>query len=213
MNAKIRVLVVDDHTVVRKGLVSLLSAEKYGVQVVGEAANGEEAVAMAHTLRPDVILMDLIMPVMDGVAAIREIRRENPAARILVLTSYPEDDKVIEAVRQGAMGYLLKDVSPEDLVQSIQSVALDRLSLPPDFLVKLVQAGSKPGGEQGGDELTERERDVLKCIAQGFSNKQIAKRLSVSPTTVRTHVSNLLRKLEMENRTQLAIYARDQGLS
>jgi two-component system, NarL family, response regulator LiaR len=212
MSANIKILVVDDHTVVRKGLCSLLSAEKYGIEVVGEAGDGLEAVEKARQLKPQVILMDLIMPRLDGLGAIVAIRKENPEARILVLTSHVEDDMLLKAIDAGAMGYLMKDSSPDVLVSSINNVALDRMSLPSELARKVMLRKPEPAPEVKTRLLTDRERDVLACIGKGYSNKQIAVDLDVSVTTVRTHVSNLLRKLEFENRTQLALYAREQGV-
>lgn len=212
MGDKIRILVVDDHTVVRKGLCALLSADKYGIEVVGEAANGEEALEKTRQLDPQVILMDLIMPVMDGLEAIKAIRAELPEARILVMTSYTEDDMLVRAIEAGAMGYLLKDASPDVLVSTIQNVFLERMSLPTDMLRKVMGAEQGAQPEPSQDALTGREVDVLRCVGRGLSNKEIARELTVSTTTVRTHVSNLLRKLGMTNRTQLALYARERDL-
>ena len=212
MSERISVLVVDDHTVVRKGLCSLLSAPKYGIDVVGEATNGQEAIKKARQLQPQVILMDLVMPELDGLQAIRTIGVENPEARILVLTSYAEDDLVLKAIDAGALGYLMKDASPEELVSTIHSVNLGHMSLPPDLARKVLLHSQQPPAGPLDNQLTAREMDVLGCVARGYSNKQIAVELSVSTSTVRTHVSNLLRKLGLENRTQLSIYAREHGL-
>jgi len=213
LDNKIRILVVDDHTVVRKGLCSLLSAEKYGIDVVGEAADGREAIDKTRLLQPHVILLDLAMPGMGGLEAIPAILREDPNARILVLTSHADDNQVVEAVKSGALGFLRKDSSPDELVSTIHNVALNRMSLPPD-LVRKVMLKEQPIVDNGtANELTPREVDVLRCVAQGYSNKQIATRLSVSPTTVRTHVSSLLRKLQLENRTQLALYAQQNDIT
>jgi DNA-binding NarL/FixJ family response regulator len=211
MEEKIRVMVVDDHTVVRKGLCTLLSAEKYGIEVVGEAANGREAIINAQSLAPDVILLDLAMPVMGGLEAIPAIQQNAPHTRILVLTSYAEDDQVLQAIRSGALGYLMKDASPDELVSTIHSVFLNQMSLPPDLARKIL-LGSLKQEQQPESLLTDREKDVIRLISRGFSNKQIASELKVSTTTVRTHVSNLLRKLDLENRTQLAIYARQNDI-
>jgi DNA-binding NarL/FixJ family response regulator len=200
--------------VVRRGLIALLSAEKYGIDVVGEASNGEDAVRKVQELKPDVILMDLVMPVKSGMDAIVEIKQIQPNARILVLTSFAEDENVIQAVRSGAYGFLLKETSPDELVQTIHSVYADKLTIPQELSLVLL-GGGKPA-EKGvvstNEGLTGRELDVLKCIAQGMSNKQVAQTLSISTTTVRSHVSSMMRKLNVENRTQLAIYAREHGL-
>jgi NarL family two-component system response regulator LiaR len=211
--ANIRVLVADDHTVVRKGLTALLSAEKYGVEVIGEASNGDEAVQKAEQLEPDVILMDLVMPGKSGIEAIVEIRQLQPHARIVVLTSYADDDNVIEAIQAGAYGFLLKDTSPDELVQTIHSVYADKLTIPQE-LTRVLLSGKIVEQEHGTSkkDLTPRELDVLRYIAQGMSNKQIAQKLSISTSTVRSHVSSVIRKLNMENRTQLAIYAREHDL-
>jgi len=209
----IRVLIVDDHTVVRKGLKALLSDEKYGIEVVGEAGNGDEAVQKAKQLQPDVILMDLVMPGKSGLEAIAEIKQTQSSSHILVLTSFADDDNVIKAIRSGAHGFLLKDTSPDELVQTIHSVHADKLTLPQE-LARILLSDKPETKEQGAskEDLTPRELDVLQSIAQGLSNKQIAQTLSISTTTVRSHVSSLMRKLNMENRTQLAIYARENNL-
>jgi DNA-binding NarL/FixJ family response regulator len=212
MENKITVLVVDDHQVVRKGLISLLSAEKYGIAVIGEAANGRDAIEQAHLLGPNVILLDLAMPIMGGLEAIPILHRDCPDARILVLTSYAEDEQVLAAIRSGALGYLMKDASPDELVSTIQNVYLNRMSLPPDLARKVMLGPQEPeSGHQPG-MLTDREMDVIRLVARGYSNKQIASELSVSTTTVRTHVSNVLRKLNLENRTQIALYAQQNNL-
>jgi NarL family two-component system response regulator LiaR len=211
--SKIKVLIVDDHNVVRKGLAALLSDERYAIEVVGEAGDGEEAVQKSQQLEPDVILMDLVMPKKGGIEAILEIRKIQPKARILVLTSYAEDQKVAEALKAGAYGFLMKDTSPDELVQTIRSVYANRLTLPHELTH--VFLGSQTKEEEPASsvaELTERELDVLRCISQGMSNKQVAQQLSISTTTVRSHISSMMRKLGMENRTQLALYAREHGL-
>ena len=212
MSDMIRVLLVDDHTVVRKGLNSLLSAEKYGIKVIGEAADGEQAVEKARELNPDVFLMDLMMPKLTGIEAIKLIKEETPDARILVLTSYAEDELLVQAIDQGALGFLMKDASPDELVSTIKNVYLDRLSLSMEMARKVMNRERTPEPKQVESLITEREKDVLLCIAQGYSNKQIAKELTVSVATVRTHVSSLLRKLDLENRTQLALFAREQDI-
>lgn len=214
MNEKnISVLIADDHTVVRKGLKALLSAEKYRIDVIGEASSGDQAIHMASQLEPDVILMDLEMPGKNGLEAIVEIKLMQPDARILVLTSFAEDANVAESIRAGAYGFLLKDTSPDELVQTIHSVYRGNLTIPQE-LTHVLLGGKESQGEPNPvvESLTPRELDVLKCIARGFSNKQIAQSLSISTTTVRSHVSSLIRKLDVENRTQLAIYARDHDL-
>jgi NarL family two-component system response regulator LiaR len=208
----IRVLVAEDHAVVREGLCSLLTA-RYGVQVVGEAADGLEAVEKAQSLQPDVILMDLAMPRMTGLEAILKIREKNPNARILVLTSSSEDAKVSAALKAGAMGYLLKDSGVDDLAHAIQSVHRGNLSLPRELAQKAMAGllGAK-GDAAPAEELTRRELDVLRCLAQGMSNAEIAEALSVSVPTVHSHVHNLLGKLNLTSRTQAALYAVEIGL-
>jgi len=210
----IRVLIADDHTVVRKGLKALLSEEKYGIEVVGEASNGIEAIQKVQELKPDVILMDLVMPKKSGIEAIVEIKDIQPKARILVLTSFAEDDNVTQAIRAGAYGFLLKDTSPDELVHTIHTVYEDKLTIP-QKLTHVLLGGKHAEMEEAStkEDLTQRELDVLQCIAQGLSNKQVAQTLSISTTTVRSHVSSIMRKLNVENRTQLAIYAREHGLN
>ena len=209
----ISVLIADDHTVVRRGLTALLSAGKYGIDVVGEASNGEEAVQKALELNPDVILMDLMMPVKSGIEAIAEIKQMLPKARILVLTSFADDEHVLGAIESGAYGILLKDTSPDELVKTIRTVYSDKLVLPQEFTKALLsKISSKEDSHSPDQDLTPRELDVLKCIAQGMSNKQIAETLFISTTTVRSHVSNMIRKLELDNRTQLAMHARNHNL-
>jgi NarL family two-component system response regulator LiaR len=208
----IRVLVAEDHAVVREGLCSLLTA-KYGVQVVGQAANGLEAIEKAQELKPDVILMDLAMPGMTGLEAILKIREKNLDVRILVLTSFSEEAKISAAIKAGAMGFLLKDSSADDLAHAIQSVHRGHLSLP-QGLAQKVMAGLLGAEEASAptEELTRRELDVLKCLAQGMSNAEIANALSVSVPTVHSHVHNLLGKLNLTSRTQAALYAVEIGL-
>lgn len=208
MNDLIRVLIADDHFVVRQGLVTLL-VPRNGMQVVGEAATGREAVNLARTLQPDVILIDMVMPEMDGPEAITLIKQENPKARILVLTSFGENKQVSLAIQSGASGYLLKDSSPDDLLNAIRSVYQGNLVLPQDLAVKLMQP--QPSAPTL-DQLTERETDVLRMLALGQSNKEIASNLNISTTTVRSHVSNILMKLGVSNRTQAAMVAQEHHL-
>jgi NarL family two-component system response regulator LiaR len=210
---KISVLIADDHTVVRKGLRSLLSGEKYGIEVIGEAKNGVEAVQKAEELNPDVILMDLVMPIKTGIEAIKEIKKTQPDARILVLTSFADDENVTGAIEAGAYGFLLKDTSPDELVQTVHSVFKDKLTIPHEFTqILLSKKNLEEEKDSTGKILTPREIDVLKCVAQGMSNKQIAQTLFISTTTVRSHVSSMIRKLNLENRTQLALYAKDHDI-
>jgi two-component system, NarL family, response regulator LiaR len=208
----VRVLVVDDHAIVRKGIRALLATEQ-SIQVVGEAANGSEAIVLAQSLRPDVILMDIVMPEMDGLEAIRRITEQQPEIRILVLTSFAGVDMVLPAIKAGALGYLLKDSGPQELVQAIQQVHRGNSSLHPAIARKLLQeiSGPSSSGPNVGS-LTEREITVLKLVAQGFSNRDIANELTVSEATVRTHVSHILAKLDLSSRTQAALYALRRGL-
>jgi NarL family two-component system response regulator LiaR len=209
----IRVLIVDDHAVVREGLRALIAA-KPGMAVVGEAADGAEAVQQAHSLRPDVILMDLLMPHKDGVEAISEIKQQDPDARILVLTSYAEDAKVFTAIQAGATGYLLKDSSPQELLQAIRDIHRGKSSLHPTIALKVIQELKRPteSPPPDGESLTEREMEVLGLVARGLSNQDIAQALVISERTVGTHVSNILDKLHLTNRTQAALYALREGV-
>ena len=211
-DSPIRVLVVDDHTVLRKGLCSLLTP-KYGIEVVGEAGDGVEAVEQARALKPDVILMDLMMPRKTGLDAILEIKREDPEARILVLTSFGEDSKVSAAIKAGALGFLMKDSSLDELVHAIRTVNMGSLQLPQD-LARKAMAGlyGLDDAPAPVEQLTRRELDVLRCIAQGMSNDEIAQELTITVWTVSSHVHNLLEKLNLSSRTQAALYAVEIGL-
>jgi NarL family two-component system response regulator LiaR len=212
MSQAIRVLIVDDHTIVRKGIRALL-AEIAGIEVVGEADNGQEAVAQAETLHPDVILMDLAMPKMDGIEATRQIKASQPESRILVMTSFAADDKVFPAIKAGALGYLLKESAPEDLVQAIHQIHRGESSLHPTIARKVLQEITHPSDRPPTtDPLTEREAEVLRLVAQGLSNQDIARKLNISDPTVRTHVSNILSKLHLATRIQAALYALREGL-
>jgi NarL family two-component system response regulator LiaR len=209
----IRVLVADDHAIVRKGICALLATEP-GIDVIGEARDGQEAVCRAECARPDVILMDLVMPGMDGLEATRRIMARQPGARILVLTSFAGDDQIFPAIKAGASGYLLKDSGPEDLAQAIQQVYRGESSLHPSVARKvLLQLSSRDKQSTGADALTQREIEVLKLVAQGQSNREIAELLTISEATVRTHVSNILAKLDLCSRTQAALYALREGLA
>jgi NarL family two-component system response regulator LiaR len=212
MPKPIRVLIADDHALVRKGLCALIST-KPDIEVVGEAEDGEQAVYKARTLQPDVILLDLVMPHKDGIAAIREIKQENPKARILVLTSFAEDERVLAAIKAGALGYLLKDCSPMDLIQAIGAVYRGEPSLSPTIAIKLVRELHRPVDLPLTEEpLTGREMEVLKLVAQGLSNQEIADKLVISERTVGAHISTILAKLHLANRTQAALYALREGL-
>jgi NarL family two-component system response regulator LiaR len=209
----IRVLIADDHAIVRKGVCALLATEP-DIEVVGEAGNGRQALTLTERLNPDVILMDLVMPGMDGLEATRRIIASQLDARVLVLTSFAGDDKVLPAVRAGALGYLLKDSSPEELVQAIRQVYRGESSLHPTITRKLLRELSPPASRDGGGTLlTEREVEVLQLIARGGTNRQIAGQLSISEATVRTHVSKILGKLNLCSRTQAALYALREGIA
>ena len=210
--AVIRVLVVDDHAIVRKGVVSLLATEP-DIVVVGEAGNGRVAVEKAAELKPDVVLMDLVMPEMDGLEAIQQITASQPKARILVLTSFAADDKVFPALKAGALGYLLKDSNPEDLIEAIRQVKNGESWLHPAVARKVLNEWAHPEQTATPEPLTEREMEVLRLLAQGLSNREIAERLVLSEATVRTHVSSLLAKLHLASRTQAALYALREGLA
>jgi NarL family two-component system response regulator LiaR len=213
MTETIRILIADDHAIVREGLRWLIDTEP-GIELVGEAADGVEAVLKARSLQPDVILLDLVMPRKDGIEAIAEIKRENPEARILVLTSFAEDDKVFPAIQAGALGYLLKDSSPQELLKAIREVYQGESSLHPTIARKLIGELNRPSDLPATEEpLTEREVEVLSLVARGLSNQEIAERLVVSERTVRSHVSNILGKLHLANRTQAALYAVREGLA
>ena len=213
MSQTIRVLVVDDHAIVRKGIIALLATEP-DIQVVGEAADGLEALTKAKHFSPDVILMDLVMPKVDGIEATRQISIQCPAARILVLTSFAADDKVFPAIKAGALGYLLKDSGPDELLHAIRQVGRGEPSLEPSIarkvLLELSGAHKRP---LTTEPLTERELEVLRLVAQGKSNREIGEALVITEMTVRTHVSNILGKLHLASRTQAALYALREGLA
>jgi NarL family two-component system response regulator LiaR len=214
MSGGIRVLIVDDHQVVRQGLRTFLELHA-GIEVVGEAADGQAALAKARQLEPDVVLMDLVMPDMDGIEATRRIRASAPGTKVIALTSFAEDDKLFPAIQAGASSYLLKDVSPDELVASIQAVHRGEARLHPDIARRLMQqiAQGPPESKAAAGDLTRRELEVVKLIARGCSNSQIARELVISEGTVKTHVSNILSKLGLGDRTQLAIYAIKTGLA
>lgn len=213
MGEAIRVLVVDDHPVVRRGIRSLL-AEEEGFEVVGEAANGKEALEQVEKSHPDVILMDLVMPEMNGVEAIQRITASYPEARILVMTSFAADDKVFPSIKAGALGYLLKDSDPEDLLRMIRQVYRGELSIHPSIARKVIQELNRPTQEPlTPSPLTEREVEILQLLAQGVENKEIARRLVLREATVRTHVSNILSKLHLANRVQATLYALRKGIA
>lgn len=208
----IRILIADDHAVVRQGLRTFLELHD-DVDVVGEADTGAAAVQQARDLSPDVVLMDLVMPEMSGLDAIRQIRTDVPEAQVLVLTSYTEDEKVFPAIRAGAAGYLLKDVSPAELIDAVRATHKGDAQLHPEIAKRLMQEVASPTpGQRSHETLTERELDVLGLIARGLSNREIGTTLHISETTVKTHVSNILGKLHLDDRTQAAVYAVTEGL-
>jgi len=205
----IRVLIVDDHNVVREGLRTFLELQD-GIEVAGEAADGHEAISEAERLRPDVVLMDLVMPRLDGVAAMRELRRRVPATRVIILTSFLDDERLLPAVRAGAAGYLLKNVQPQELTRAIELAAAGEAMIDPAVAARLVDAlVDDRVGEQ--PELTPREHEVLDLIGRGFANKRIARELGIAEKTVKTHVSHVLAKLGVSDRTQAALYAAHGG--
>ena len=225
----IRVLIVDDHAVVRQGLRTFLELQDdpaaLAIEVVGEAADGSQAVDQARRLQPDVVLLDLVMPVMGGIEAIPRILENSPRSRVIILTSFGEEDKLLPAIRAGAQGYLLKDIPPGELVQAVRAAYLGKVQLHPDIARTLMAAvatreatpaASAPPARSAPpplDDLTERELEVLRLIAAGLNNRQIADRLVISEKTVKTHVSSILGKLHVEDRTQAAVYALRHGLA
>ncbi len=213
MGERIRVLIADDHPIVRKGLRTLICSEP-GMELVGEAADGVEAVEKARDLPHDVILLDLVMPRQSGIEAIGQIRRDDSEARILVLTSFAEDEQVFPAIKAGALGYLLKDSSPEELLEAIRDVYKGKLSLHPTIALKVIRELNQPSSlPRTENPLTAREVDVLRSIAQGLSNAEIAAKLGISERTVTTHVTKILSKLYLANRTQAALYAIRAGVA
>jgi two-component system, NarL family, response regulator LiaR len=204
----IRILIVDDHAVVRQGLRMFLGLDS-DLEIIGEAVNGKQAVEMAKQLAPDVVLMDLLMPVMDGIQAIQALRKEAPGTEVIALTSVLEDSSVVEAIRAGAIGYLLKDTESDELIQAIKAAAEGQVQLSPKAAARLMREVRAP---ENPDTLTERETEVLRLIGGGQSNKEIAHTLSISETTVKTHVSSILSKLGVASRTQAALHAARIGL-
>ena len=211
MAEPIRVLIVDDHAVVREGLRAFLETQD-GLQVAGEAADGNEAVEAASRLRPDVILMDLVMPKLDGVAAMRALRESVPDTRVIVLTSFLDEDKLLPALRAGAAGYLLKNAEPKELARAVRAAHAGEALLDPVVAARLVQTLAADGYMDPIDRLTPREREVLVLIGRGFSNKRIARELDLAEKTVKTHVGHVLAKLGVTDRTQAAVLAVRAGL-
>jgi NarL family two-component system response regulator LiaR len=211
MKQMIKVFIADDHPIVRRGIRDLLETEA-DLVVIGEATNGREAVNEAISLEPDVILMDLVMAPMDGIEATRLIKEQLPESKILVLTSFATDDKVFPAIKAGALGYLIKDTTPEDLVEAIRQVHQGQPTLHPTIAQKVLAEISQPAEREPiPDPLTEREVEVLKLLAHGLTNQEIADRLVIGVTTVYSHVSNILAKLHLATRTQAALYALRAG--
>ncbi|MGH2797089.1 MAG: response regulator [Thermoleophilaceae bacterium] len=211
MAEPIRVLIVDDHAVVREGLRAFLELQE-GIAVTGEAVDGAAAVEAAARLRPDVILMDLVMPRLDGVAAMRSLRERVPAARVIVLTSFLDDDKLLPALRAGAAGYLLKNAEPQEVARAVRAAHAGEALLDPVVAARLVETLATDGAEEPLDRLTPREREVLVLVGRGFPNKRIARELDLSEKTVKTHVGHVLAKLGVSDRTQAAVIAVRAGL-
>jgi two-component system, NarL family, response regulator LiaR len=213
MGEKIRILIADDHAIVREGLRALIATEP-DLELVGEASDGVQAVTKAHALRPDVILLDMLMPRKDGLEALIEIKKDWAEAHVIVLTSFSDDEKVFSAIRNGALGYLLKETAPDELLKAIHSVAQGEGFLSPSIAAKVMREINQPPKlPPTRDPLTEREVEILQWVAQGLTNDEIAEKLVVSERTVRTHVSNILAKLQLANRTQAALYALREGIA
>ena len=208
----IQVLIVDDHAVVREGLRAFLEVQE-GIEVAGEAADGQEAIEAAARLRPDVVLMDLVMPRLDGVAAMRALRGRAPDTRVIVLTSFLDDDKLLPALRSGAAGYLLKNAQPQELARAVRAAHAGEALLDPVVAARLIEKLGEDGDEEPLDRLTPREREVLVLIGRGFPNKLIARELDISEKTVKTHVGHVLAKLGVTDRTQAAVVAVRAGLA
>jgi DNA-binding NarL/FixJ family response regulator len=204
----IRILIADDHAVVRQGLKMFLSLDPE-LEILGEAGDGKKAIEMARQLQPDIVLMDLLMPVLGGVEATAQIRREMPDVEVIALTSVLEDKSVVDAVRAGAIGYLLKDTESDELIRAIKAAAAGQVQLSPKAAARLMREVRTPDNPE---TLTDRETDVLRLLAMGQSNKEIAQTLSIGEKTVKTHVSNVLAKLSVTSRTQAALYAVRIGL-
>ena len=204
----IRILIVDDHSVVRQGLRMFLSRDEE-LEIIGEAENGAQAVSMATELRPDVILMDMLMPVMDGIEATGTIRKTMPDTEVIALTSVLEDAAIVGAIKAGAIGYLLKDTQAAELRRAIKAAAAGQVQLSPQAAARLMREVRAPDAPE---QLTERETDVLKLLARGKANKEIAQELVIGEQTVKTHVSNILTKLGVQSRTQAALYAAQKGI-
>ncbi len=210
---KIRVLIADDHPMVRQGIRTFLESHT-DIEVVGEAATGSEAVTQTHELVPDIVLMDLKLPDLDGVAATREIKAHNPEARVIALTAFDDDQLILAALQAGAAGYLLKEIDADGLVNAIRAAARGETPLAPQVTQKLVETVRQPHADENTKlaSLSEREREILSLLAQGLTNREIAARLEISDKTVKFHVSNILEKLQLSDRTQAALFAARHGL-
>jgi NarL family two-component system response regulator LiaR len=208
---KITIMIVDDHAIVRQGLRTYLDLQP-DMQVVGEAADGRQAIDMARDLLPDIVLMDLVMPNVDGVEATRGVTSASPSTRVIVLTSFSEDEQVFASIKAGAQGYLMKDVLPSELARAIRTVYRGEAQLDPEIARKLMHEFSNPQPQRPKHDLTERELEVLRLISLGKSNKEISEVLVLSEKTVKTHVSNILQKLHLSDRTQAAVYALRQKI-
>jgi NarL family two-component system response regulator LiaR len=207
----VKLVIVDDHRVVRSGVKALIETEP-GLEVIGEAGDGREAVTKVKAQQPDVVLMDLVMPEMDGVEATRELTKLSPAPEILILTSFSEEERIIQAIKAGASGYLIKDASPDELVQAIEDVYNGESTLDPKVAGTVLRSVQNEP-EDSSEELTNREIEVLELLAEGLPNEDIAEKLYISERTVRSHVSNILGKLGLANRTQAALYAVRNGIA
>jgi NarL family two-component system response regulator LiaR len=208
----IRVLLVDDHAVVREGLRAFLDLQE-GIEVAGEAGDGSEGVAAAERLRPDVVLMDLVMPRLDGVGAMRELRRRVPGTRVIVLTSFTDEEKLLPALQAGAAGYLLKNAEPAELARAVRAAHAGEALLDPAVAARLLESIAEPAGAGPREALTPREREVLALIGRGYANKRIALELGIAEKTVKTHVGHVLAKLGVADRTQAALHAARAGLT
>lgn len=202
----IRILICDDHPLVRQGLRNLLEVQD-DMEIIAEASNGKEALKLVRSLLPDVLLLDLMMPELDGLGVLHTLQEERPPTRVILLTSFLDAEKAIACIEAGAMGYLTKDIQPADLVDAIRAVHRGEPRLHPEVTKRLMFRASNPVAPSGRESLTAREVDVVKCLAQGLNNREIGERLVISETTVKTHISSILSKLHLADRTQVALWA------